>query len=191
MMLKHRVDCIRELVMEGEGSRTTALLSIAAQFITREDEMWMRGLCPIFRSMAISIYCAHRSVNGTLTSAVGPIAPCLSYVTEADSIGSLLSRIASVVCGPSESEKHANLCEILLRHEIVAMFIAVDSTGKEITVEVSNGIEAGRTSDLIWKCFELSSCNYDSNASWTATSTLKLPPEVIIILPNAPSPLIT
>jgi hypothetical protein len=77
-------------------------LNICAQLITREDELWMRGLCPLVKSMPLSVYSCNFT-GGILSPCVGVVPACISYVTELDTFETLKSRICSVVKDPSSS----------------------------------------------------------------------------------------
>lgn len=155
-------------------------LTICAQYVTREDEFWMRGLSPLMQSIAISVFCCHRNSIGGLVSVPGPVFPCLSFVVESDSTESLLKRVLAVGCSENQSDE---LLAKLLQYDLFAIH------GDRHTTIRSNisTVEKDELSRPPWDVFAQFNRNYDSNVEWRSESNLRPLVELAILLPESSS----
>ena len=172
---------INEIVMTGASTPITSL-SLSAQFVTREDEFWMRGLNPIVRSISISVFCCQRNGNGGVTGVAGPIQPCLCFVTDEDTVETLLYRICSAFCSASgRDSSDSDLVDTLSQYELLAIY-PIDGCDKIFPIQVATEDNQGK-SFTPWEAFSECDMVFDSSTGWTSLSTSRTTPELAIVLP--------
>lgn len=175
-----RIDFFADLAIN-DSMVPMSLNTICAQYISREDELWMRGLCPSMQSMAISVFCCHRNSNGVIYAVAGPVAPCVSFVVENDTTSSLLKRIA-FYSNSDDDPQHDEILSKLLQFELVA----IESDKKFIPLK--NASVTGEDSsevDRPWDAFSQCSMAFDSNKAWKSTSSMQALVELAIVLPES------
>lgn len=183
IMLKffsRRVDCINDFVMTGVSTPATSL-SLSVQYVTREDEFWMRGLHPTVRSIPISVFCCQRNANGGVTGIAGPIQPCLCFVTEEDSVESLLFRVCSAFCSACGADVDSDLVKTLSQYELLAMYPS-KGFDKVFPIQQATDENHGKGSTP-WEAFSECDISFDSSERWAALSSSRTAPELAIVFP--------
>ncbi len=137
---------------------------LCAQYITREDELWMRGLCPYLRSMPISVYAANLvNSNHLLPTNSKIITPCMSFVCQTDTYDTLLARIMSVALVSDEDVAGSDVDYNLMN---LKMYAVKNSTPYLLLQEVDS------PESSIWHIFSRlhPKCSYDAKKDFQATA---------------------
>jgi hypothetical protein len=177
-------------------------LRLCAQYVTREDELWMRGLCPRMRSLAVRVFCCHRNASGHPFPVTGPVAPCVSFVVETDTCHSILHRIASVAWasggggggggGGAPDMAFDDLLQKLSQYELVMYYngaaTVLPSGAANGAAGGGSGGGSGGAAEVPWDIFRSTGLTFNSGVEWKSAgytpNAVEAGVEVGIVMPD-------
>jgi hypothetical protein len=189
-----RVSIRMDFYAEGRDGKSAAplnSLNVCMQLVTREDELWMRGLMPKLKSSAVAVYliALNQSTNA-VTAISGPITPFISYITELDSYDAIVHRLKVIIgeddpISQSLSSRKLPLCLVKDDHYQLLSKEPGDGGAEEAE-------DADDSTSSVWAAFEAMFPdrvfdNYSQYRIMNGSDAIQIPELCILLRSSMPS----